>query len=67
MKTEPCLWSAWQELAFFVKDRSTLSSLCLPDHWIKQFFLAHCYLELLLNDEAMEIYFALQKTGLKVV
>jgi len=65
VRTEPCLWSAWQELAFFVKDRSTLSSLCLPDHWIKQFFLAHCYLELLLNDEAMEIYFALQKTGLK--
>jgi len=65
VRKEPCLWSAWQELAFFVSDRSTLSSLCLPDHWIKHFFLAHCYLELLLNDAAMEIYFALQKTGLK--
>ena len=65
VKTEPSLWSAWQELAFFVSDRSTLSSLCLPDHWIKHFFLGHCYLELLLNDSAMEIYFALQNTGLK--
>jgi len=65
IRREPCLWSAWQELAFFVRDRSALSGLDLPDHWIKHFFLAHCYLELLLNDAAMEIYFALQKTGLK--
>lgn len=65
VQAEPCLWSAWQELAFFVTDRSTLSTFDLPDHWIKHFFLAHCYLELLLNDLAMEIYFALQKAGLK--
>ena len=62
---EPCLWSAWQELAFFVQDRSLLAKLSLPDHWCKKFFLAHCYLELLLNDSAMDIYFDLQKGGLE--
>ena len=62
---EPCLWSAWQELAFFVQDRSILARLSLPDHWCKRFFLAHCYLELLLNDSAIDIYFDLQKSGLE--
>ena len=42
-----------------------MSALSLPDHWCKKFFLAHCYLELLLNDAALEIYFDLQKGGLE--
>ena len=65
LQKEPCLWSAWQELAYFIKDRSTLSKLRFPDHWTKHFFLAHCYLELLLNDSAIEIYSSLQDGGLK--
>lgn len=42
-----------------------IARLSLPDHWCKKFFLAHCYLELLLNDSAMDIYFELQKSGLE--
>lgn len=64
VQKSPCLWGAWQELAYFISDRSALVSLRLPDHWMKHFFLAHCYLELLLNDSAMEIYFSLQRNGL---
>ena len=62
---EPCLWGAWLELAYHVSDRSSLQSLNLPDHWIKDIFLAHTYLELQLNEEALEIYFALQQAGLQ--
>ena len=60
LQKEPCLWSAWQELAYFINDRATLTKLNFPDHWTKHFFLAHCYLELLLNDPAIDIYSSLQ-------
>ena len=36
----------------------------LPDHWMRKFFLAHTYLELQLNDEALQIYTELQEAGL---
>jgi len=62
---EPCLWGAWLELAYHVSDRTALQSLDLPDHWIKNIFLAHTYLELQLNEQALEIYFALQEAGLQ--
>ena len=62
---EPCLWGAWLELAYHISDRSCLHSLDLPDHWIKNVFLAHTYLELQLNEKALEIYFALQDAGLQ--
>merc|ERR1719266_1076368 len=65
LQKEPCLWSAWQELAYFINDRATLSKLKFPDHWTKHFFLAHCYLELLLNDPAIDIYDSLKDGGLK--
>ena len=61
---EPCLWGAWLELAYHVSDRTSLQSLELPDHWIKNIFLAHTYLELQLNEQALEIYDALQAAGL---
>jgi anaphase-promoting complex subunit 8 len=35
----------------------------LPDHWMKHFFLGHMYLELQMNDEALEIYEFLQNNG----
>ena len=40
-----------------------LSSLNLPDHWMKQFFLGHTYLEQQRNEDALDIYFALQQNG----
>lgn len=60
---QPCLWGAWLELAFHVSDRATLLTLDLPDHWVKSLFLAHTYLELQLNEAALEIYFGLQEGG----
>lgn len=62
---EPCLWGAWLELAHHISDRATLESLKLPDHWIKNLFLAHTYVELQLNDQALEIYFGLRSGGLQ--
>lgn len=41
-----------------------LGTLKLPDHWMRRLFLAHTYLELQLNDEALEIYTSLQDAGL---
>ena len=40
-----------------------LLSLSLPNHWIKQFFLAQMYLELQLNDEALRIYQELEENS----
>uniref|UniRef100_A0A1B6F0D6 Cyclosome subunit 8 n=1 Tax=Cuerna arida TaxID=1464854 RepID=A0A1B6F0D6_9HEMI len=60
---EPLHWGAWIELATLIPDRAKLKSLLLPDHWIKQFFLAHTYLEQQLNDEALDIYGQLQSQG----
>ena len=45
--------------------RGDLARLELPDHWLKHLFLAHTYLELQLNQEALDIYFGLQEAGLK--
>ena len=36
------------------------------DHWVKHLFLAHTYLELQLNEQALEIYYGLQAGGLQV-
>lgn len=40
-----------------------LNSLSLPNVWIKEFFLAHAYLELQLNEEALTIYNTLRENG----
>ncbi|XP_047471671.1 cell division cycle protein 23 homolog [Penaeus chinensis] len=61
---EPLHWGAWLELAALITDREMLSTLKLPDHWMRKLFLAHTYLELQLNDEALEIYTGLQEAGL---
>ncbi|GAB6022910.1 Anaphase-promoting complex subunit 23, variant 2 [Chamberlinius hualienensis] len=60
---EPLLWGAWLELATLIVDKDTLHSLALPDVWVKQFFLAHAYVELQLNEEALQIYNALRDYG----
>ena len=64
IKMEPCLWGAWLELANHISDRESLMSFDLPDHWIKYVFTAHAYIELHLNQQALEIYFGLQSGGL---
>lgn len=60
---EPMLWAAWQELGQIVADRHKLNLGSLPEHWIKQFFLAHTALEQMNNDEAMEMYLNLREQG----
>ena len=60
---EPCHWGAWLELSGHISEKSELTTLQLPDHWMKHFFLAHTYLELQLNELALETYFGLQMGG----
>lgn len=60
---EPMHWGAWLELAALITDREKLESLCLPNHWMKNFFIAHMYLELQLIDEGLELYYQLQSMG----
>ena len=40
-----------------------LLSLSLPEHWMKQFFLGHAYLELQLKEDALKIYQSLSDHG----
>ncbi|KAL1481809.1 hypothetical protein MTO96_034202 [Rhipicephalus appendiculatus] len=61
VQAEPLHWGAWLELSSLVADCDHLRSLELPDHWMKQFFLGHTYLELQLNEEVLETYEQLQK------
>ncbi|XP_012540153.1 cell division cycle protein 23 homolog [Monomorium pharaonis] len=60
---EPMHWGAWLELAALITDREKLDSLCLPNHWMKYFFMAHMYLELQLIDEGLALYCQLQSMG----
>lgn len=60
---EPMHWGAWLELAALITDREKLESLCLPNHWMKYFFMAHIYLELQLIDEGLALYCQLQSMG----
>ncbi|KAL3282545.1 hypothetical protein HHI36_005725 [Cryptolaemus montrouzieri] len=57
---EPMLWCCWFELGKLVSDKNSLS---LPDHWMKQFYIAHACLEQLRNDEALEICQSLCSQG----
>ncbi|CAB3382579.1 Hypothetical predicted protein [Cloeon dipterum] len=59
----PLNWGAWLELSQLVTDRCMLSNLKLPNHWIKYFFIGHMYLELQMNEEALEIYMFLKESG----
>nr|XP_032806261.1 cell division cycle protein 23 homolog [Petromyzon marinus] len=59
----PLHWGAWQELSCLITDRNKLKSLSLPDHWMREFFLAHMYTELQLISEALLKYQALLDAG----
>lgn len=61
VQAEPLHCGAWLELSSMVADCDHLRSLVLPDHWMKQFFLGHTYLELQLSEEVLETYEQLQK------
>ncbi|XP_064638455.1 cell division cycle protein 23 homolog [Lineus longissimus] len=63
VRKEPLHWGAWLELALLITDKEMLSSLNLPNHWMKQFFLGHIYLELQLNEEAFKVYQDLTECG----
>ena len=41
-----------------------MQGLSLPEHWMAQFFYAHAYLELQMNEDALKIYEKLAKSGL---
>ena len=41
-----------------------LKNITLPDHWMKQIFMAHSYIELQLYEEALKMYEALRENGL---
>lgn len=60
---QPMHWGSWLELASLITDREKLESLCLPNHWMKHFFMAHMYLELQLIDESLALYCDLQSMG----
>nr|CAD7608857.1 unnamed protein product [Timema genevievae] len=60
---EPMHWGAWLELATLITDREKLLDFPMPEHWMRHFFVAHVYLDLQLNDEALEIYLSLQANG----
>lgn len=60
---QPMHWGSWLELASLITDREKLENLCLPNHWMKHFFMAHMYLELQLIDEGLALYYELQSMG----
>uniref|UniRef100_A0A1B6E2C3 Cdc23 domain-containing protein n=2 Tax=Clastoptera arizonana TaxID=38151 RepID=A0A1B6E2C3_9HEMI len=60
---EPLLWASWFELADLINDPSTLRTLHLPDHWMTKFFLGYTYLELQLNEKALDMYNQLKNLG----
>lgn len=62
---EPILWCAWYEIGKLIPDKKKICSADLPEHWIKQYFLAHAYLEQLNNDEALHLYTQLNSQGLE--
>ncbi|KAK3590022.1 hypothetical protein CHS0354_041047 [Potamilus streckersoni] len=64
LNKEPLHWGTWQELATLITDREMLLSLPLPSHWMKQLFIAQVYIELQLNEDALQIFHNLEKKGI---
>lgn len=56
VKIHPLIWPAWQQLAVVIEDKPHLDSLDLPNHWFKIFFLGIVYMEILMNEEAHDLY-----------
>ncbi|GAX85404.1 hypothetical protein CEUSTIGMA_g12820.t1 [Chlamydomonas eustigma] len=49
----PCNWSAWQALRYLCNSLNAVQKLDLPNHWVRDFFLASVLLDLQQNQEAM--------------
>ena len=58
LRTVPCLWAAWTELANLNTDYEAMAGEggALPQHWMLAFFRAHAALEAQKNAEAVEQY-----------
>lgn len=57
----PLHWGAWQELGSLCADvGSAVPESALPQHWMREYFLAWQALELQQNEEAMARYEALE-------
>ncbi|PRD25217.1 UNVERIFIED_CONTAM: C14orf119-like protein [Trichonephila clavipes] len=63
IQSEPLFWGSWLELATLVSDKEMLNDLVLPNCWVKDFFLAHTYLEIQMNESALDIYNTLMDEG----
>ncbi|XP_006811611.1 cell division cycle protein 23 homolog [Saccoglossus kowalevskii] len=59
----PLHWGGWLELSSLITDINMISSVSFPNHWIKEFFLAHIYLELQMHEEALLKYDFLKEAG----
>ncbi|KAF2073318.1 hypothetical protein CYY_005371 [Polysphondylium violaceum] len=63
VKRYPCNWSAWSDLSTLCSDFAVFGmQLSVPDHFMKDFFLAHFKLELQQNNESISIYQNLSQT-----
>ena len=58
---DPLNWCSWHQLSLIIDDKSQLDALELPAHWFKKLFLGAVYLELQLNEEALQLYTSLQQ------
>lgn len=61
----PMHWGAWLELAFLITDQNILSSVSLPQHWMKDFFVAKFLVDLMKTDEPLVLYDSLKNNGFK--
>ena len=53
---DPLCWCSWHQLSRVIEDESQFNKIHLPNHWIKNFFLAAVYLELQLNEYSLSLY-----------
>ncbi|CAG2106401.1 unnamed protein product [Medioppia subpectinata] len=61
VRLDPLNWCSWHQLSLIIDEKSQLNSLQLPDHWFKRLFLGDVYLELQLNEDALNLYTTLQQ------
>lgn len=59
----PMNWGAWYELSSIIPDKTMLTSIHLPSHWMRDFFQALTNVDLINTDEAMPIYNELKQAG----
>ncbi|XP_067625055.1 cell division cycle protein 23 homolog [Eurosta solidaginis] len=65
IRLSPMLWAAYVELAPLILDKERMLSFNFGGHWMRHFFVAHSYIEMYLNDEALKAYEDLQQAGFR--